>query len=82
MANFRLPPTESVCRPSFLTLSSFENRKKFSKRVKNIVGKGEIAFYLQFLLFPQCFEKTYTADIKTMGLCVQERVDSLQNCKT
>ena len=26
-------------------------------RVENIVGKGEIARYDQFLLFPQCFQK-------------------------
>ena len=25
------------------------------------VGKGEIARHKQFLLFPQCFQKTYTA---------------------
>ena len=25
--------------------------------VENIVGKGEIARYEQFLLFPQCFQK-------------------------
>ena len=29
----------------------------FSKRVENIVGKGEIARYEQFLLFPRCFQK-------------------------
>ena len=34
-----------------------ENFRKFSKRVKNTVGKGEIARYKQFLLFPQCFQK-------------------------
>ena len=34
-----------------------ENSRKFSKRVKNTVGKGEIARYKQFLLFPQCFQK-------------------------
>ena len=39
-----------------------ENGKIFSKRVKNIVGKGEIARYKQFLLFPQCFQKSCTAD--------------------
>ena len=39
-----------------------ENGKKFSKRVENTVGKGEIARYEQFLLFPQCFQKTCTAD--------------------
>ena len=34
-----------------------ENGSKLSKRIKNIVGKGEIAHYEQFLLFPQCFQK-------------------------
>ena len=32
-------------------------RKKFSKQVENTVGKGEIARYEQFLLFPQRFQK-------------------------
>ena len=27
--------------------------------VENIVGKGEIACYKQFLLFPQCFQKLF-----------------------
>ena len=39
-----------------------ENGKKLSKRVENTVGKGEIAHYEQFLFFPQCFQKTCTAD--------------------
>ena len=34
-----------------------ENSRKFSKRIENTVGKGEIARYEQFLLFPQCFLK-------------------------
>ena len=34
-----------------------ENSRKLSKRVENTVGKGEIARYEQFLLFPQCFHK-------------------------
>ena len=33
------------------------------KQVENIVGKGEIAHYEQFLLFPQCFQKTCTAGV-------------------
>ena len=33
-----------------------ENGRKFSKQVENTVGKGEIAFYEQFLLFPQYFK--------------------------
>ena len=41
---------------------SDENSGKFSKSVENIVDKGEIARYEQFLLFPQCFQKTCTAD--------------------
>ena len=32
------------------------------KKVKNTVGKGEIARYEQFLLFSQCFQKACTAD--------------------
>ena len=32
--------------------------RKFSKQIENTVGKGEIARYEQFLLFPQCFQKT------------------------
>ena len=39
-----------------------ENGGKFFKWVENTVGKGEIARYEQFLLFPQCFQKTRTAD--------------------
>ena len=36
--------------------------KKFSKQVENTVGKGEIARYEQFLLYPQCFQKTFPSD--------------------
>ena len=39
-----------------------ENGRKVSKEVENTVGKGEIARYEQFLLFPQSFQKIYTAD--------------------
>ena len=34
-----------------------ENGRKLSKRVENTVGKGEVARFEQFLLFPQCFQK-------------------------
>ena len=40
-----------------------ENDRKFSQWVENSGGKGEIACYKQFLLFPQCFHKTCTADM-------------------
>ena len=42
-----------------------ESSRIFSKRVENTVGKGEIPHYEQFLLFLQCFQKTYTRHVKT-----------------
>ena len=39
-----------------------KNNRKFSKSVENTVGKGKHAHYDQLLLFPQCFQRTYTAD--------------------
>ena len=35
----------------------YENGIKLSNQVENTVGKGEIARYEHFLLFPQCFQK-------------------------
>ena len=35
---------------------------QLSDYVENIVGKGEIAHYEQFLLFPQCFQKLSVVD--------------------
>ena len=40
-----------------------KNGREFFKKVENTVGKGEIAHYEQFLLYPQCFRNTCTADI-------------------
>ena len=57
--NFRFFQTESLQT----TISCLiKNGRKFSKGIGNTVGKGEIARYEQFLLFPQCFQKTCTAD--------------------
>ena len=39
-----------------------ETDGEFPKRAENTIGKGEIARHEQFLLFPQCFQKTCTAD--------------------
>ena len=36
---------------------------QLSDRVGNIVGKGEIAQYEQFLFFPQCFQKLSVVDV-------------------
>ena len=48
---------------------SDENGRKFSRRVENIVGKGEIARHEQFLLFPTMFSKDlYCRHVKT-GAC-------------
>ena len=68
MTNFRLFQTETVCNFKF-------NKKgrKFYKQIENTGVKGEIACYEQFLLFPQCFQKTCTADTLKPGL-VWERV--------
>ena len=35
---------------------------QLSDGVENIVGKGEIARYQQFLLFPECFQKLSLVD--------------------
>ena len=39
-----------------------DNGRKFLKRIENTVGKEEIAHSEKFLLFPQCFQETSTAD--------------------
>ena len=36
---------------------------QFSDWVENIVGKGEIACYEQFLFFSQCFQKPSFVDV-------------------
>ena len=41
---------------------TWTNGQQFSDRVENVVGKGEIAPYEQFLLFPQCFQKLSVVD--------------------
>ena len=39
-----------------------EDGRKFFKQIESTVGKGEIARYEQFLPFPQCFQKSFSAD--------------------
>ena len=53
-----------------------ENESKLSKLVENAVGKGEIACYEQFLLFPQCFQKAYFPRA-SKGVIVWELVNSM-----
>ena len=57
-----------------------ENGSKLSRWVENIVGKGEIARYEQFLLFPQCFQKASFPGA-SKGVIVWEWVNSLPNDK-
>ena len=40
-----------------------ENGRLLFEQVENIVEKGEIACYKQFLLFPKCFQKNCTRDM-------------------
>ena len=43
-------------------LNLMKTEETCPKRVENNVGKGEITRNKKFLLFPQCFLKTYTSD--------------------
>ena len=59
-----------------------ENGRKLSKQAENIVGKGEIAHYEQFLLFPQCFQKACFPGVPK-GVIVWEWLNSfdlIPNC--
>ena len=56
------------------------NSRKFSKLVENTVGKGEIARYEQFLLFPQCFQKACFPGA-SKGVNVWEWVNPLPHSK-
>ena len=53
---------------------------KLSKQVENTVGKGEIACYEQFLLFPQCSEKACFPGA-SKGVVVWEWVNPLPHNK-
>ena len=61
-------PKQQILDPSKLkefaddNFRFYENGSKLSIQVENTEGKGEIARYEQFLLSPQCFLKTCTAD--------------------
>ena len=52
-----------------------QNSLKLFKPIENTVGRGEIARYEQFLLFPQCFQKTYFPGA-SKGVIVWEWVKS------
>ena len=56
-----------------VNLNFDENGRKFDKQVEN-TGKKRNCSLEQFLLFPQCFQKTFTADPLKPGF-VLERVN-------
>ena len=58
-----------------------ENGRKLFKWVENTVGKGEIARYEQFLLFPLCFQKACFPGASN-GVIVWEWVNFLPNKKS
>ena len=76
--NFRLFQTEDFADDNF---KFDKNYRKLSNHVENTVGKGEIAHYEQFLLFPQCFQKA-CFPVASKGVIVWEWVNSLLNGKT
>ena len=45
-----------------------ENGGKFSKQVENTEGRGEIARYEQFLLFPSVYKRLVQPTCKNQGL--------------
>ena len=59
----------------------YKNGRKLSKQVENTVGKGEIACYQQFLLFPQCFQKACFPGA-SKGVIVWEWVNPFQHNDT
>ena len=73
--NFRLFQTDRVCSFNF---KFDEIGRKLSKQVENTVGKGEIARYKQFLLFPQCFQKACFPGA-SKGVIVWEWVNPFPN---
>ena len=74
MTNFRLKLKELADDNSKFD----ENGREFSERVENAEGKGEIARYDQFLLFPQCFNRLVQGTCKNQRL-IWERVNSYPN---
>ena len=49
-------------------LKRIYNEKQVPYRVENIVRKGEIACYKQFLLFTQCFPQQYIFSASKCGI--------------
>ena len=50
--------------------SKFEENDKVSQTVRKHMGKGGIARYEQFLLFPKCFQKAFSQECQKRCHCV------------
>ena len=51
-----------------MTTKIWTNRDTITFLSRNIVGKGEIARYEQFLLFPQCIQKQSVVVLKRVSM--------------
>ena len=60
MTNFRLFQIQSLCRRQLQTWWKFQ---KVLQKFRKHCGKRRNCSYEQFLLFPQCFQKTSTANL-------------------
>ena len=57
--------------------------ESLSKRLKeNIEEKGEIARYEQFLLFSQCFHKSFLFEYRLVNTCISNLVPCSTICTT
>ena len=72
MTNFRVFQTKRVCRRQF---QIDENGRKLAKRIENTVGKGEIARYKQFLLFPQGFQEACFPGVVVWEWVIEHSID-------
>ena len=73
---FQTHPNWKILQNSILNLMKIA---EFCKRVEKTVEKGKLACCKQFLLFPQCFQKTCTADTWKQGLLGNGLTLSLPN---
>ena len=57
--------TADMCKPGFVweRVKGLMKLAEISPNTQKTLGKGELARYEQFLLFPHCFQKTQTADM-------------------
>ena len=82
MANYPFPKLQilNFCKLKEFADINFKFDKKWQKvlqKVENTAGKGEIARYEQFFLFPQCYQKICIPDVK-ISTCLRKGYIGLQ----